>query len=82
MNWSYVDYDMEARRIARLGGLASGKSPSSSYEGREHVANVWQDDQPRPVAANVCQRVGAGQPVGAIDDPQQPLSVPRFPWYY
>jgi hypothetical protein len=46
------------------------------------VANAWQEDQRRPCPANDCKRVSAGQPHNANDDREQPLSVPRFPWYY
>jgi hypothetical protein len=49
---------------------------------RSCVANAWQEDQRRPSAANGRQRVPAGQPHNANDDWEQPLSVPRFPWYY
>ena len=47
-----------------------------------HVAEMWQDDQRRPVSVNDCQRISAGQPHGANHRQQQSLSVPRFPWYY
>lgn len=43
---------------------------------------MWQDDQPRPTGANAPQRVAAGQHHNANIGHQQPLSVPRFPWYY
>lgn len=43
---------------------------------------MWQDDQSRPVGVNDRQRVCAGQLLNANDDRQQPLSVPRYPWYY
>jgi hypothetical protein len=46
------------------------------------VANAWQEDQRRSSVANARQRVCAGQPHNANDDREQPLSVPRFPWYY
>jgi len=46
------------------------------------VENAWQEDQRRPPASNADQRVCAGQPHNANDDHHQPLSVPRFPWYY
>ena len=46
------------------------------------VAKMWQGDQPGPVTANEIQCVCAGQPHKVNDDHQQPLSVPRFPWYY
>ena len=49
---------------------------------RSCVANAWQESRRRPFAANVNKRVCAGQPHNANDDHQQPLSVPRFPWYY
>lgn len=41
-----------------------------------------QESQRRPFAINGRQRVCAGQPHNAIDDREQPLSVPSFPWYY
>jgi hypothetical protein len=49
---------------------------------RSCVANAWQEDQRRPSAANALQRVSAGQTHNADNDHQQPLSAPRFPWYY
>jgi hypothetical protein len=48
----------------------------------ERVANAWQESQRRPSVINARQRVCAGQQHNAAnDDRQQPLSVPRFPWY-
>jgi hypothetical protein len=49
---------------------------------RRCVANAWQESQRRSSATNARQRVCAGQPHNANDDREQPLSVPRFPWYY
>ena len=46
------------------------------------AANAWQEDRWRPFTANARQHVWAGQPHNAVNDHQQPLSVPRFPWYY
>ncbi len=46
------------------------------------VAKMWQDDQSLPIDANGVQRVPAVQPRKANNNHQQPLSVPRFPWYY
>lgn len=43
---------------------------------------MWQDDQPRPIAADNFQRFWAGQPPNANNGHHHPLSVPRFPWYY
>ncbi len=44
--------------------------------------SAWQEDKRRPSAANGHQRVSAGQPHKANDDREQPLSVPRIPWFY
>lgn len=49
---------------------------------RSCVANAWQESQRRPSAINARQRVCAGQPHSANNYREQPLSVPRFPWYY
>ena len=49
---------------------------------RSCVANAWQESQRRPLAINARQRVCAGQQHNANEDRQQPLSVPRFPYYY
>ena len=49
---------------------------------RSCVAKTWQEDRRRPSATNAHQRVCAGQPHNAVNDQYQPLSVPRFPWYY
>jgi hypothetical protein len=49
---------------------------------RSCVANAWQENRRRPFAINARQRVCAGQPHNANDGRQQPLSVPRFPYYY
>lgn len=46
------------------------------------VAKMWQDNQPRPTTINSSRCVCAGQVHIANNDQQQPLSVPRFPWYY
>ena len=46
------------------------------------VANAWQENRRRPIAANARRHVCAGQPHNANDDQRQPLSVPRFPWYH
>jgi hypothetical protein len=45
-------------------------------------AKMWLDDTEQPAAISNSKRVCAGQPHNANDDHQQPLSVPRFPWYY
>lgn len=57
-------------------------SPSSTYDGRSDVADMWQDDQGRPTSINDHQHVRAGQPHNADNGQRHPLSVPRFPWYY
>jgi hypothetical protein len=49
---------------------------------RPGVAKTWQESRQRPIAANGHKRVSAGQPYKANNDRLQPLSVPRFPWYY
>jgi hypothetical protein len=49
---------------------------------RPCVAKTWQESRQRPLATNAGQRVCAGQPHNANTDRQQPLSVPRFAWYY
>ena len=49
---------------------------------RPCVAKTWQESRQSPIATIVRQRVCAGQPHNANDDRRQPLSVPRFPWYY
>jgi hypothetical protein len=49
---------------------------------RVDVAEMWQDDQPRPVGANDSRHVSAGQPGNANNRQQRSLSVPGFPWYY
>ena len=46
------------------------------------VAKTWQESRQRPIVTNAPKRVCAGQRHNANDDRQQPLSVPRFPWYY
>ena len=51
-------------------------------EGPECVAKTWQGSRQGPSAANAHNHVSAGQPHSAVSDHQQPLSVPRFPWYY
>jgi hypothetical protein len=51
-------------------------------EGPECVAKTWQESRRRPSATNHAKRVSTGQPHNASNDHQQPLSVPRFPWYY
>lgn len=49
---------------------------------RSCVAKTWQESRLRSIAANDHQRVCAGQPHSAVTDHREPLSVPRFPWYY
>jgi hypothetical protein len=49
---------------------------------RPCVAKTWQESHRSPSTTNVAKHVSAGQPCNANDDRQQPLSVPRFPWYY
>lgn len=44
-----------------------------------HVANMWQDDQPRPTGVSDSQRVFARQPQIANNLQPHLLSVPRFP---
>jgi len=46
------------------------------------VAKTWQQSRRNPSTANPDYHVSAGQPYNANNDQQQPLSVPRFPWYY
>ena len=46
------------------------------------VAKTWQENRQNPSNTNVDNYVCAGQPHNASNDHQQPLSVPRFPWYY
>lgn len=49
---------------------------------RRCVAKTWQESHQSPSTTNSDNHVSAGQPHSAVIDHQQPLSVPRFPWYY
>lgn len=49
---------------------------------RPCVAKTWQESRRSPSTINADNHVCAGQPHNAVNDQQQPLSVPRFPWYY
>lgn len=46
------------------------------------VAKTWQENRQSPSTNNADNHVSAGQPHNAVNHHQQPLSVPRFPWYY
>jgi hypothetical protein len=43
---------------------------------------MWQDAKPGSFLLDDCQRVLAGQPDVVVNGQREPLSVPRFPWYY
>jgi hypothetical protein len=49
---------------------------------RSCVAKTWQENHRSPSTTNTDNHVSAGQPHSVVTDHQQPLSVPRFPWYY
>jgi hypothetical protein len=48
----------------------------------EGVAEMWQDAQPGTFLLDDYECVLAVQRHIVANDKRQPLSVPRFPWYY
>lgn len=69
--------------IGSFGELGPGRLNPRPPEHVVHgVAKMWQDDHEPPSGTNNHRRVCAGQTHNAHEAHQQPLSVPRFPWYY
>ena len=71
--------------VARTGRHGSPRILAIGDRGADDAFRVWQIcgrriNGHRPVDAR--QRVRAGQADNAANNQPQPLSVPRFPWYY